>query len=132
MGAWGSGPFENDDAGDWVYDLEGADDFALLHDALDVAKTRYLDSGEGAVAVAAAAVVAAALDPAAADGLPEDVRAWLDAHARQVEPSDARLAVAALDRVLGERSELAELWDEAPDGPAWREGVVVLRGRLAP
>ena len=131
MGAWGSGPFENDDAGDWVYDLEGADDFALVRDALDVAGSRYLDAGEGAAAVAAAVVVAAALDPSGVEGVPEAVTAWLDSHARQVDPGDRRLATAALDRVVGERSELAELWDEAPDGPAWREGVAALRARLA-
>jgi Domain of unknown function (DUF4259) len=129
MGAWGSGPFENDDAGDWVYDLEGADDFALVRDALDVAGSRYLDAGEGAAAVAAAVVVAAAFDPTGVDGVPEAVTAWLDDHARHVDPGDRRLATAALDRVVGERSELAELWDEAPDGPAWREGIATLKAR---
>lgn len=132
MGAWGSGPFENDDAGDWVYDLEGADDFALVRDALDVASSRYLDAHEGAAAVAAAAVVAAALDAGAVDGLPEEVVAWLEGHARQSEKADAARAAAALDRVVGEHSELADLWDEAPDGPAWRSGIAALRSRLAP
>ena len=131
MGVWGSGPFENDDAGDWVYDLEGADDFALVRDALDVAGSRYLDAGEGAAAVAAAAVVAAALDTGAIEGLPEEVVAWLEAHARQAEPADAQLASAALDRVTGEHSELADLWDEAPEGPTWRSGVTALAQRLA-
>jgi hypothetical protein len=130
MGAWGSGPFENDDAGDWVYDLEGADDFALVRDALDVAGSRYLDAGEGAAAVAAAVVVAAALDPTVVDNLPEAVTAWLEDHARQVDAGDRRLATTALDRVVGERSELAELWDEAPDGPTWREGIAALRARI--
>src|SRR5262245_24137255 len=104
MGAWGSGPFENDDAGDWVYDLEGADDFAVVREALDVVGSRYLDAGEGAAAVAAAVVVAAACDPGAVESVPEAVTAWLDDHARQVDPGDRRLAAAALDRVLGEHS----------------------------
>jgi hypothetical protein len=128
MGAWGSGPFENDDAGDWVYDLEGADDMSLIHDALDVARTSYLDAAEGAVAVAAATVVAAALG-LRNDGLSDEVTAWLEDHARLVVAADAALAVRALDRVLAERSEVAELWDDAGE-TTWRASVRALQADL--
>jgi hypothetical protein len=128
MGAWGSGPFENDDAGDWVYDLEGADDLSLVHDALDVAGTSYLDANEGAVAVAAATVVAAALG-LRSDGLSEEVTAWLEDHSRLVQPADAALAVRALERVLDKRSEVAELWDDAGD-TTWRTAVRALQADL--
>lgn len=128
MGAWGSGPFENDDAGDWVYDLEGADDMSLIHDALDVAGAAYLDAGEGAVAVAAATVVAAGLG-LRRDGLSDEVTAWLDDHSRLVQPADAALAVRALERVLAERSEIAELWDEAGDA-SWRASIRALQADL--
>ena len=57
--------------------------------------------------------------------------AWLDSHARQVDPGDRGLAASALDRVVGEHSELAELWDEAPNGDAWRAGIASLRATLS-
>ncbi|MFI6587733.1 DUF4259 domain-containing protein, partial [Embleya sp. NPDC050493] len=38
-------------------------------------------------------------------------------------PSTCALAIAALDRVLAEDSELAELWDETGDGPRWRRNL---------
>ena len=37
MGAWGVGTFENDDASDWVYQLEGAEDLELVRATLQAA-----------------------------------------------------------------------------------------------
>ena len=34
MGAWGHGSFENDGAADWVYELETAEDLAVVISAL--------------------------------------------------------------------------------------------------
>ncbi|MEF2529756.1 MULTISPECIES: DUF4259 domain-containing protein [Streptomyces] len=39
------------------------------------------------------------------------------------------LAVEALDRVVAEASELAELWDETPEGPRWRQNISSRRPR---
>jgi hypothetical protein len=47
----------------------------------------------------------------------------------QVSQLDAALALAALDRVLAEESELRELWADVDDD-AWMEGVQDLRRRL--
>ncbi|NED03136.1 DUF4259 domain-containing protein [Streptomyces sp. SID6648] len=48
-------------------------------------------------------------------------------------PADLRpLAVDALDHVVSERSELAQLWAEATNGPTWRKGINRLRDVLAP
>jgi len=48
-------------------------------------------------------------------------------------PADLRtLAVDALDRVVADRSEMAELWDEAADGSNWRRGLARLRDVLDP
>ena len=47
----------------------------------------------------------------------------------QVWQLDAALALAALDRVLTEESELRELWADV-DHDAWMEGVQDLRHRL--
>ena len=55
MGAWGYLPFENDDALDWLEELEagGAD---VVRSALAKAGDRYVEATEGGVAIAAAEV----------------------------------------------------------------------------
>ncbi|WP_416371106.1 DUF4259 domain-containing protein [Streptomyces sp. MB09-01] len=41
------------------------------------------------------------------------------------------LAIDALDKVVSKVSEVAELWDEAPDGLTWRRDILRLRNVLA-
>lgn len=122
MGAWGIGPFDNDDAGDWVYALEDHG-VAAVRTALDVPAAPAAE--QAAAAVAAAAVVALA------HGVPvestEEVDDWLAA----AEPAAleelrglAPAAAAALHRVL-DGSELAELYDETGD-EEWRDRLTVM------
>ena len=63
MGAWGTGPFDDDNASDWVWELQEADDWRVVEQALrgaaDVDATTYLEAPDGQIAWAAAAVVAA-------------------------------------------------------------------------
>jgi hypothetical protein len=35
MGAWGIGNFDNDDASDWVYELEEVEDMSLVEATLE-------------------------------------------------------------------------------------------------
>jgi hypothetical protein len=133
MGSWGDGPFENDTAADWSAELDSAtpaDRAEVIRSALVAAahNAGYLDADLAQAAIAAAAVVAAQrpggppLDPTyapqlIADGivieLPDEIR---------------ELAVAALDRVGSDDSELRELWDEAP---AFAAQLTSLREALA-
>jgi hypothetical protein len=134
MGAWGIGAFENDDALDWVWGLDGEDADETVMDAVNsVAHTSpsaYLDLADGAPAIAACHLVASCLDGQTA-GLPPEARAYVER--RDAKPDDAlvRSAIAALDRVIAADSEVAELWDETDDGPEWRASVTKLRDRLA-
>ncbi len=124
MGAWGNGPFENDDAADWVYALEDSG-VSAIRSAIELG-AGDVEAPQAAAAVAAAAVVALArgLDVESTD----EVSAWLaDADAEQVR-SLAPAAAAALDRVL-DGSELAELFDETGDDD-WRVQVSALRDGL--
>src|SRR5918996_298232 len=65
MGAWGAGIFDNDDAADWVYELEQAGDDSVLAETLaavaNAGADAYVEAPDAAAALAAAAVVAAAL-----------------------------------------------------------------------
>ena len=132
MGTWDIGPFENDTAADFAYTLdETAKDERenlVRTTMIRTIETRdYLESPEGAEAVAAAALVAAQClggDPVNTSYGPGEV---LPIFADDLRP----LAVEALDRVLAEASELADLWDEAPDGPKWRQSISRIRAVLA-
>lgn len=118
MGAWGTGPFENDDAMDFVGALSDAppsESERLLRAALaDVVDTDgYLDAGPGLVGVAAAALLAAATGAYEVTTTPSVADLVVD---RRVDASDElrELAAQALQRVTGTDSEWRETWD-APE-----------------
>jgi hypothetical protein len=131
MGAWGTGTFENDDAADWVYELLESRDLMPARDALAATMDSdgWLESPEGARAVAAAVVIAAAFD-GDVEGVPEEVVGWLGHHPDAATREDARLAADALERVLSEDSELRELWVDAGEGQEWTEGIQRVGRRL--
>jgi hypothetical protein len=115
MGAWGVGVFENDDASDWVYELEQSNDLSVVQLALaDVAANTAEDGPQtvDAAAALAAAEVVASLLGRPGDGVPDDVAKWVAAVAQPV-PADLRqLARAAVRKVLA-ASELKDLFEES-------------------
>ncbi|MHC6230723.1 DUF4259 domain-containing protein [Arthrobacter sp. MMS24-T111] len=127
MGAWGYLPFENDDALDWLEDLEsgGAE---VVRSALAKAGDRYVEAPEGAIAIAAAEVASASRGNPLGE-LPENVADWVAARGAEITADDVEMALEAVQRVAGEQSELAELWDDA-DEPEWRESLDDLVERL--
>ena len=131
MGAWGSGPFDNDDAGDWVWELEDDVDGSVIIDALSVVVDTPIDEQPEAPdcsnALAAAEIVAAALGHRGPE-LPTEASVWISAHASLVEPGLIALATGAVERIAID-SELKDLWDEAGDD-AWAAGVSDLLSRL--
>jgi hypothetical protein len=135
MGAWDIGPFDNDTAADFTNDLDDAAEherIPLLRRALDavVACDAYLDSDFGVKALAAAAIVAR--------DLPGGQEFTSDAYGPEepIPPIPADLyplAVRAIDRILGEDSEIRQLWlegDETGDSP-WLASPRRLRDILA-
>lgn len=134
MGAWGTGPFENDDALDWAGDAP-AGDLEYVQSVLASAAEpdgSYLEAPDASRALAAAEAVAA-LNGAPAEGLPDTVTTWLDTLPREFDDTLLAQARAATDRVVTEPSELLELWDDADDADAmaWKASVADLRQRLA-
>jgi hypothetical protein len=136
MGAWGEDPFDNDDAGDWAFafdSLDGGGGVAYIRAALAIAAASApgedLEAPDGAIAIAAADVVARLIEGAP---MPptygSDVAGWVVRTSPTLTDSDAALARAAVARVLAEGSELAELWDDA--GPEWRAATEGLLTRL--
>ena len=136
MGAWGTGNFENDDAGDWIWELEKSKDKTLIRETLSrVANDDYPESPACSEALAAAEVVLAGLS-GNDSGLPDEARQWLAKkvgwiikRSRRFDAMDARLASSAVEQVLA-KSELAELWEETEDGDPWRTAQKQLAQRL--
>lgn len=124
MGAWGLGPFDNDDAGDWIYLLE-ADGVTAIAAALDLDEGP-VEEPAASEAVAAAAVVGLALGLTVESV--EEVDDWMAGGDTDALASYGPAAAVALDRVLA-GSELAELHDEAGNDD-WRQQVAVLRDGL--
>jgi hypothetical protein len=133
MGAWGEKAFQNDSALDWVAELTAGGVATLRASLSSVATTDEDDSvdvDDGAAAIAAAEIVAAALGHGR-DRVTTEIGTWLDSHSRSLVAQDATLAKRAVERVLGAGSELRSLWDEGDSENAWRADVNVLLTRLA-
>lgn len=117
MGAWGEGPFDNDDAADLLAELSAATSTEMA-DVLQIAITRVLDT-EGYLqapdvsrAVAAAAIVAVLMDPTLP--LPAEGGSQLPAGSSRADLQFAREAKAVVDRALDPRdNEWLELWADA-------------------
>ncbi len=133
MGAWGHRPFDNDDAADWVWELESAEDDRVLEATLRVvahaSADAYVESDEAARAVAAAELVAAALDGdrgelIAGGPYAEGALAWTEKNGGRVRGELVPLALRARDE-----SEARDLWDEA-GADEWLAGLAALERRL--
>jgi hypothetical protein len=129
MGAWSHTAFGNDDASDFVYEVE-EDGMAAVLNAFEVIEhlkpDDYLEAPDASVAIAAAELVALAGGKPSADLPPQ---------AAALTPkltSDSALrerASAAVRRVL-DYSELREQWLETKDFDAWKGGIADLLERL--
>lgn len=131
MGAWGTGVFENDDAADWVWELEDDDDGSVLVDALkevvDLDLEDYVEAPEACNALAAAEIIAAARGHHGAE-LPSEAREWIGRNGALVDRAMVALAAGAVERI-SINSELKELWDEA-ESEEWPQVVADLLARL--
>lgn len=132
MGTWGETAFQNDSALDWLRDLERLGPAHLRETLSRVAGTHeddFLDVDEGASAIAAAEIVAAALCRGR-DRLPSAAVAWLAQNPGAVTEGALASARRAVQRVLADGSELRALWDEGGADNAWRAEVQTLLKRL--
>ncbi len=133
MGTWGIGSFENDDAGDFMIDLLDSGDLSLVREVLDnvLTSTEYVEAPDATLAIVAAEIVAAARGrPTVAAQQEEGLADWLARIRPTIDDDLLRQARDALARVLGENSELRELWEETDDMQAWRAAVTELATQL--
>jgi hypothetical protein len=120
MSAKSAGPFDNDDALDFLDDLEDCEpderrvkvEVALRR---VLRSTDYIEAPTMSEAIAAAVVVAASDDPESVVG-ERNVPRWLDDDPLEVDERLEEFATQALHRAL--RSEDNELWEILADGDA--------------
>lgn len=127
MGAWSTGAFDNDDAGDFVEDVAGGGFMTLGAAFQSAIDADYLEAPEASMAVAAAAFVAACRNRDL-DLVPEPVRPVV-LGLGACPPHLVEQARKALARVV-DGSELDALWAESDDYDSWLFSVDKLRGAL--
>jgi len=128
--ASGPGSFENDDALEWVDDLEDSFGITMLQEAFTrVEKNKYPDSVDCCVALAAAEVVAAAKGKPSPD-LPAGVRSWLEEEedADSIKSLD-KAAIKVVNKIRN-NSELKESWQDTDDWQEWQRVLNKLEERL--
>lgn len=134
MGAWGIGIFENDDAVEWLDELQAsADSSVLLQTTLEETENgdEYLEAPEG-IQILCAGEIIAALQGQSAPDLPDAARDWVQEHKSLDVSSLIPIATRKIDQVLDDSSELCQLWQEnKADYPAWSESVLSLKTRLS-
>jgi hypothetical protein len=135
MGTWDVGPFSNDAAADLLSALDEAEPaqaLDLLRETLAnaAANDGYLDVDDGQAAVAAAAVVAAQRLRGSRLDL-STVPPWLAEGGLDIPQELDGLALAALDRVVGDDSELHGLWKDGDGLQEFLATLAPLRAALA-
>src|SRR5260370_23501988 len=124
MGAWGVLAFDNDDANDWAYALDGVSDLSLVESAFaefGSTRTGYVEQGVACNALAACEVLARLRGRPGYTNLDtERVDRWVAAH--RIDPPSGLIArgPAVIARIIGPESAARELWEDAGDdqGPA--------------
>lgn len=133
MGTWGITTFEDDEALDWLSELDSIDDASLLEESIqpDEYDMTFLDAGEAARILCAAEIIAGIVAFPSVY-LPEEAKDWIRAHKDLNVSSLVPLATTMIDRVLSDESELNELWQEnEEDYPKWKKMLLDLKKRLS-
>lgn len=126
MGAWGTGPLDNDAAVDFAEAVCEGGGLAVIEDAFDhvlEAGDEDLESTSAEEAIAAAAIVARLKDGAPLAG---KVESWIVQERPTISGELVAKAQNALQRVMTAPSELLELWQDTDEFPVFQSGIETL------
>lgn len=133
MGAWGELAFDNDTANDWADGLADVEDLSLVESTLSALEHlggEYVEQDIACDVLAACEVLARLKgNPGYKNAYTEKVDSWVAAHPLTPSPALLKRAVAGIDRILGDESELRELWEDA-EADEWLAAMTDLRRRL--
>ncbi len=134
MGAWAIDSFGNDDACDWAFELEKVNDLSLVEATLDAvldSGNEYVEAPEAASAIAAIKVIARLQGNwGKRSSYSENVDNWVEKNKLQPSTALAQKAHLVIDRILAEKSELNELWEESKDYEGWLASIAELKERI--
>lgn len=137
MGAWSEDNFGNDDAGDWIWDLEKSKGLNTLLAPIQsvLAEDNYLESPICCEALAASEIIAASVSGDHSI-IPEEAKNWLSkkqglifGRKPKIEVAHAKQALKAVKKITA-NSELQELWEEDGENKEWREVQNLLIAKL--
>jgi hypothetical protein len=134
MGAWSEHAFGNDTACDWAGDFVDDPGLDKVRSAIEAVleSDDYLDSDPACECLVACEIVARLQGRwGLRDSYSEDVDAWILANPMPVPQELRDAAIAAIDRILGEDSELPQLWDDGGPNAEWHQAMDDLRKRVA-
>ena len=134
MGTWAVDAFGNDDAGDWAYGLEGIKDLSLVEATLDKAlglEGEYLEAPDAAEALAAIEVIARLQGNwGIRNSYTETADSWVSAVGLVPTTNLNKKAHQVVAQIIGEKSELNELWEESEEHSEWVASVLELKSRV--
>jgi hypothetical protein len=132
MGTWSIHAFGNDEAADFAIELSESRDLELIESALEnvIAAEEYLEAPEADRGIAAAAALALVNDQETPGEPDEAISVWVKSQSTKPSADLLTKAQTAIDRVLADNSELAELWAESDEYEAWRDGLLSLQASL--
>lgn len=134
MGTWGTDPFGNDTACDWVYDLEETSDLSLIRSTLEYIlenDPELVSSHEGDQAIAAADTVARLNGKFyVRNSYTQSLDEWVEKTRLTPSRSLVDLALKALDRITTKPSESVDLWEESDSFEERKQQIEALKNRL--
>lgn len=133
MGAWAEDAFGNDTACDWAGEFSENPKLDIVKIAVDCVadSDEYLDSDDASECLVACEIVARLKGNwGEKSAYSEDVDKWIES--TSIVPSVELVAAAekAIIRILGEDSELRELWDEDGVNETWHSEMNELLVRV--
>lgn len=133
MGAWAEDAFGNDTACDWAGDFSEKPSLDSVKSIIDCVadSEEYLGSDEASECLVACEIVARLKGNwGEKSAYSEDVDKWIESSS--IEPSVELVAAAekAISRILGDESELRELWDEDGVNEKWHTEMNDLLARV--
>jgi hypothetical protein len=134
MGAWDTGIFDDDTAIDVLASLSLADPLEQINEWFaNVADSDYLEYTDGQCILVSSAIIDAALNGTVYRCDDEETLATVVFVVKEKDPNSLKTtAVLHLQRLLGENSELRELWEENDDlYPVWRQNIEGIIDRLS-
>lgn len=127
MGAWDSGSFDNDAAGDWADEFVKSNSLSAV-DRILIEASNSDNATTASKALAACEVLARLLGHWGVRGaFSKKVDDWVEGNPQKPSAGRLELAREAIDRILNDDSELRQLWN---DNAEWLAAVNDLRSRL--